>query len=294
MSANTQAPNKDSSTRVIASASKPVSNETLIGMPIIFVQVPENLLASLNIPSLESFGLLMQPAFISATVGFAVIASAETLLCATATDRMSRRSKTDYDKELIAQGVGNSLAGVLGALPLTGVIVRSTANVEAGATTRWSAVAHGAWLLALVVALPVVLTSIPTAALAAILVFTGYKLANPAQVKTQLEAGRGEALVFGVTVVGIVSTNLLIGVVVGLAFAVLKVLVTVVNVDVDVDEDGDREPVDRGHHDALEDRGGRVGRSRRGHREPPRVGGAARGRLARRAASPERLMGDGR
>ena len=210
-----------------------------MGMQINFVSVPESLIASLNIPSLETFGLLAEPAFISATIGLALIASAETLLCATATDRLSHHSETNYDKELMAQGAGNAVCGLVGALPVCGVIVRSSANVEAGATTRWSSVAHGVWLLALVVAFPIVLTSIPTAALAGILVYTGYKLAHPRQLKAQWEAGRGEAFVFVVTVVAIVATNLLMGILLGLACGLLKLLVTVANVDVDVDDSGE-------------------------------------------------------
>ncbi len=209
------------------------------GMAVNYVSVPESLTASFNAPTVASFQLLLQPAFLSAALGLALIASAETLLCATATDRMSKHSKTDYDRELVAQGVGNALAGVVGALPLTGVIVRSSANVEAGATTRWSAVAHGAWLLLLVAAVPVVLTSIPTSSLAAILVYTGFKLAHPKQVVKLWQTGRGEALVFGVTVVAIVASNLLVGVVIGLACALIKLLATVVRLDVDVQDGGD-------------------------------------------------------
>jgi MFS superfamily sulfate permease-like transporter len=208
------------------------------GMKVSFVAVPESLASSMNVPSLASFGMLLDAKFLSATVGLALIASAETLLCATATDRLTHHSETDYDKELMAQGAGNTIAGLFGALPVCGVIVRSSANVEAGARTRWSSVAHGIWLLALVVAFPVVLTSIPTSCLAAILVYTGYKLAHPRHLVAQWQAGRGEALVFGITVVAIVSTNLLTGVVLGLACGLLKLLAIVATVDVDVEARG--------------------------------------------------------
>src|SRR5687767_15919283 len=110
-----------------------------------------------------------------ATRSLAFVASAETLLCATAVDRMHTVPRTKYDRELMAQGVGNALCGLLGALPMTGVIVRSSANVQAGARSRASAVLHGAWLLLFVSALPFVLELVPTASLAAVLVFTGYK-----------------------------------------------------------------------------------------------------------------------
>lgn len=219
---------------VVASA---VAN--IAGFQVNFVTVPESLIGSLNMPTVAIITeKVADTGFLMAAVGMGLVASAETLLCATATDRLSQRSKTNYDKELIAQGVGNATAGVLGALPITGVIVRSTANVEAGATTRWSAVAHGAWLLILVAALPFVLTSVPTASLAAVLVFTGYKLANPMQVKALWQAGRGEALVFGVTVVAIVSTNLLTGVLIGLGCALAKLLISMARIQAKVQEQG--------------------------------------------------------
>ena len=112
-------------------------------------------------------------------ISIAFIASAETLLCATAVDQLHRGPRTKYDRELAAQGVGNSICGLLGVLPMTGVIVRSGANVEAGAVTRASAIMHGVWLLLFVSVIPFTLRYIPTSALAAILVYTGYKLAYP-------------------------------------------------------------------------------------------------------------------
>lgn len=207
-------------------------------MPIAMVDVPASLAKSLNIPSLSTAKLLLDPAFISATVGIAVIASAETLLCASAVDKLSKDSKTDYDRELMAQGVGNSICGVLGALPMTGVIVRSSANVEAGAKTRYSAVAHGVLLLALVALLPFLLSHIPTAGLGAILVYIGYRLANPAQFMRFWKISRGEALVFVSTVVVIVSADLLTGVLAGLAIAAAKLLYKFSHLEVDVEDDG--------------------------------------------------------
>jgi MFS superfamily sulfate permease-like transporter len=211
----------------------------ITGMSIAFVGVPDSLLDALNTPSVSSFSLLMEPAFLAATLGLGLIASAETLLCATATDRLSRRSRTDYDRELIAQGIGNGLAGLVGALPVAGVIVRSSANVDAGATTRWSAVGHGGWLLVVGVALPMVLSWIPSSSLAAILVYIGYKLASPAQVKTQWQTGRGEALVFLITVGGVVVGGLLLGVLLGLGTAAIKLLVSLARLDIEVEESDD-------------------------------------------------------
>ncbi|MFZ9888301.1 MAG: SulP family inorganic anion transporter [Myxococcota bacterium] len=191
-------------------------------LPISYVSVPSNLLDEVNLPALGSFGLLIEPAFLGATLGLALIASAETLLCAVAVDKMHDGPRTKYDQELIAQGVGNALCGVVGALPMTGVIVRSSANVQAGAKTRWSAVMHGAWLLLCIVAFPGLLAMVPTSALAGILVYTGYKLAHPRIMKQLARYGRGEVAVYLATVICVVVFDLLTGVAVGFAFAAIR------------------------------------------------------------------------
>lgn len=220
-------------------------------MPVSKVDVPESLIASLNIPPFAQFSKLLEPGFIAAAVGIAVIASAETLLCAAAVDKLSKDSKTDYDRELLAQGVGNSICGLLGVLPMTGVIVRSSANVEAGAKTRYSAVMHGVWLLILVAALPFVLTHIPTASLGAILVHIGYRLANPAQIAKLYKVGVGEVVVFLATVIAIVATDLLTGVAVGLVVAAAKLLFTFSHLEVDVDDPGEGKPINVSLHGAA-------------------------------------------
>jgi MFS superfamily sulfate permease-like transporter len=211
-----------------------------LGFPISKVEVPSSLVASLNIPPIEAFKLLGNPAFLGAAFGLAVIASAETLLCATAVDQLHDGPKTKYDKELMAQGVGNMVAGVIGALPITGVIVRSSANVEAGAKTRASAIIHGFWLLGLVGLAPFVLEHIPTSALAAILVYIGWKLFSPQQIKKLYDAAPGEALVYGVTLAGIVSFDLLTGVIAGVVVAAARLLVRLskLNIDTETSDDG--------------------------------------------------------
>jgi MFS superfamily sulfate permease-like transporter len=167
-----------------------------------------------------------------AAVTFAIIASAETLLCAVAVDTMHTGPRTKFDRELAAQGVGNMVCGTLGALPMTGVIVRSAANVEAGGRTRLSAILHGAWLLLFVALLPDLLSRIPTAALAAVLVYTGWKLLNvPGLVKLWYE-GRSEAAIFVATAVGIVAADLLTGVVLGVILSAAKLLWLVSHVTV--------------------------------------------------------------
>ncbi len=153
-------------------------------------------------------------------------------------------ARTDYDKELRAQGIGNMICGALGALPMTGVIVRSAANVEAGATTRLSAILHGGWLLLAVVAFPLLLNEIPTSVLAAILVYTGYKLVNVAQIRKIAEFGKQELAIYFITLAGVVGIDLLTGVVLGFAVATLKLVYTFSHLDIAVESDPARARVD--------------------------------------------------
>jgi MFS superfamily sulfate permease-like transporter len=165
-----------------------------------------------------------------AAVTFALIASAETMLCAVAVDTMHTGPRTKFDRELAAQGVGNMVCGMFAALPMTGVIVRSSANVEAGARSRLSTILHGVWLLLFVALLPGVLSRIPLAALAAILVYTGWKLVNIPGLKKLWKEGKGEAIIFVVTALTIMSTDLLTGVVTGVVLAAAKLLWSVSHV----------------------------------------------------------------
>ena len=208
--------------------------------PVLYIDVPESLLASLNVPAIESLQRALEPGIVGEMFAFALIASAETLLCATAVDRIHDGPRTRYNKELIAQGVGNMVCGVAGALPATGVIVRSSANVEAGAKTRWSAVLHGVWLLAIVALVPAVLALVPKAALAAILVVIGYKLLNPTAIRKLWESGgKAEVGVFFITLVAIVSTDLLTGVMLGFALSVGKLLYTFTHLEIDILEESE-------------------------------------------------------
>ena len=141
---------------------------------------------------------------------------------AAAVDRMHDAPKTRYNKELVAQGVGNAVCGFLGALPMTAVIVRSSANVQAGARTKLSRVLHGFWLLLFVVALPGVLAFIPTAVLAALLIQAGWKLLELRQVVALAREHRSEAFVVVFTAVLIVAADLLVGTLAGLALAIGK------------------------------------------------------------------------
>ncbi|MGD9634789.1 MAG: SulP family inorganic anion transporter, partial [Pirellulales bacterium] len=198
----------------------------LWSLPVLYVEVPDSLFSAIHLPSTTILDNNPIGGLIGAAIVIALIASAETLLCATAVDQMHCGPRTQYDRELVAQGVGNSLCGLLGALPMTGVIVRSAANVQAGGTSRASAIMHGLWLLVFVGLLGFVLRSIPVASLAAVLVYTGYKLVNLKQVKELAKYGWGEVFIYFATMMSIVATDLLTGVVVGVALSAAKLLYT--------------------------------------------------------------------
>ncbi|HEU4539229.1 MAG TPA: SulP family inorganic anion transporter [Polyangiaceae bacterium] len=206
-------------------------------MPIAHVNVPDGLLSTAGEGGFGRFSLLLDGSIWPSALALAVIASAETLLAATAVDRMHQGPRTNYDRELRAQGIGNMLCGLLGGLPMTGVIVRSSANVLAGARSRRSSILHGAWMLLFVALAPFALRLIPVSALAAVLVFTGYKLVNPGVVRELRRYGKSEVAIYVITVVGIVSTDLLKGVLFGLAIAVGKILYHLSRLTISVDDD---------------------------------------------------------
>jgi MFS superfamily sulfate permease-like transporter len=154
-----------------------------------------------------------------------LIASIESLLSIEASDKIDPHKRvTPPNRELIAQGVGNTLSGLLGGIPVTAVIVRSSANVNAGGMSKWSAIIHGVWLTIAVLAFPDVLNLIPNAALAAVLIFVGYKLAKPSLIRTEWNKGRMSFLPFIVTVIAILLTDLLIGILIGMAVAFYYIL----------------------------------------------------------------------
>jgi len=203
-------------------------------LEINFVDVPSNLIEAVSWPTAEILWRLADPAVFAAAAALALIASAETLLCAVATDRMHDGPRTQFNRELFAQGVGNALCGLAGSLPMTGVIVRSSANVQAGAKTRLSAILHGAWLFALVVAFPAVLKSIPIAALAALLVYTGFKLVNVGQIRSLASYGRMPVAIYFSTLAGIVATDLLTGVLIGVGLSVANLIYTLAHLKIDL------------------------------------------------------------
>lgn len=179
-----------------------------------FVSLPDNILEGLSFFPMDDFQGVTFP-MIATGVGIAFIASVETLLSASAVDRLSNSTDSNYNKEMIAQGIGNGVAGMFGALPMTGVIVRSSANVNSGGKTWQSAFLHGVWLVLFVFMLPQVLQLIPVASLAAILVITGIKLLDLGSWATQWRQNKGEFATFAVTLCTIVAYDLLTGVVAG-------------------------------------------------------------------------------
>ncbi|GAA2628751.1 SulP family inorganic anion transporter [Actinomadura fulvescens] len=196
------------------------------------------LLGSIQPPGTDQLAQLAEIGVLGTVVAFALISSAESLFSAAAVDRMHDGPRTDYDKELVAQGVGNSVCGVLGALPMTAVIVRSAANVQAGARTKASRVLHGIWLLLFAALFPAALEMIPLAALAGVLVHAGWKLMPLSQLPPLWREHRGEALVLCVTAAAVVLLNLFEGVLLGLLLAVLKTAWETSHIHVDVEDSG--------------------------------------------------------
>jgi MFS superfamily sulfate permease-like transporter len=202
------------------------------------VALPGSLMTGIGLPSLSGLDTwaAWQPLLVAA-ISIAFIASAETLLSAAAVDQMHQGSRTKYDRELAAQGVGNMVSGFLGGLPMTGVIVRSAANVQAGARTNKSEILHGIWLLMFAVAFPFVLRLVPTASLAAILVYTGFKLVNLKIVKQLWKYGISEVMIYVVTVLVIVGEDLLTGVLVGFGLSILKLLINFSHLHIGSEDD---------------------------------------------------------
>ncbi|MEU3955767.1 SulP family inorganic anion transporter [Streptomyces achromogenes] len=208
-----------------------------LDLPVATVEV-KGLLGAVQPPPLSAFGELAGIGLLGTVVAFTLIASAESLFSAAAVDRLHSGPRTEYNKELIAQGTGNMVCGALGALPMTAVIVRSAANVQAGARTKASRVLHGAWLLLFAALLPDVLAYIPIPTLAGILIHAGAKLIPVRSLGTLWREHRGEAVVLAVTAVSIVAVSMFEGVLIGLALAVVKSAweASHVKLDVVVDE----------------------------------------------------------
>ncbi|MEN7547874.1 SulP family inorganic anion transporter [Rapidithrix thailandica] len=175
--------------------------------------------------SLPDFSQLTNPDVYIVAVTLAIIASLETLLSVEAVDKMDpAKRRTPQNRELKAQGVGNLICGLIGGLPMTAVIVRSTANLNANAKSKMSAIYHGIFLAAAVGFIPFLLNKIPLASLAAVLILVGFKLTKPALYKQQIRLGIEQFIPFIVTIVAILATDLLTGIIIGMAVGVFFIL----------------------------------------------------------------------
>ena len=198
-------------------------------------EITSNYLVSLPVPTtIEEFkGIIITPNFTSFTnpavwvvaITIAIVASIETLLCIEASDRMDVQKRyTDTNVELKAQGIGNVISALLGGLPMTSVVVRTSANANAGAKSKMSAVIHGVLILISVLTIPVLLNKIPFATLAAVLLLIGYKLAKPSIFKHFWEQGKYQFVPFIATFGAVVFLDLLKGVALGMVISILFVL----------------------------------------------------------------------
>lgn len=214
-----------------------------VGVGILINQFyPENLTLGtehlVNLPKAENgnyaslftfprWSAFLNPAVIKVGFVIAIIASLETLLCVEATDRLDpERNLTDTNRELLAQGIGNMASGLIGGIPVTQVIVRSSANIQAGGRTKMSAIFHGLLLAACVFLIPGLLNKIPLSALAGILLMVGYKLAKPELFKKMWHEGQDQFIPFIVTILGVLFTDLLIGILIGLMVGIGYVIYT--------------------------------------------------------------------
>ena len=197
-----------------------IANEHLVSLP-----VPTSIDDFKEIIVIPNFSGLTNPKVWTIAITIAVVASIETLLCIEASDRLdSQKRYTNTNVELKAQGVGNIISSLLGGLPMTSVVVRSSANSNAGAKSKMSTIIHGVLLLISVLAIPVILNKIPLATLATILILVGYKLAKPATIKHFWEKGKYQFVPFMATMIAVVATDLLKGVMLGIIISVIFVL----------------------------------------------------------------------
>lgn len=197
-----------------------IGSQHLVSLP-----VPQSVDDFKNLITLPDFAGFTNPKVWIVGATIAIVASIETLLCIEASDRLDQQRRiTDTNLELKAQGIGNLISSFIGGLPMTSVVVRSSANANAGATSKSSTIIHGILLLICVLSIPVVLNLIPLATLAAVLILVGYKLAKPATFKHFWHLGKFQFIPFVATVVAVVATDLLKGVGIGLAISIFYIL----------------------------------------------------------------------
>lgn len=204
----------------LSGSSLTIAKEHLVSLP-----VPSSFDEFKTIFVTPNFSGITNPKVWVIGLTIAIVASIETLLCIEAADRMDVHKRfTDTNVELKAQGIGNILSAFIGGLPMTSVVVRSSANNNAGAKSKMSTIIHGILLLISVVSIPVILNKIPLATLAAVLLMVGYKLAKPATFKHFWEKGKYQFLPFIATLLAVVFTDLLKGVALGIIISIIFVL----------------------------------------------------------------------
>lgn len=187
------------------------------------VNIPANIFANISFPDFSR--LFSTTEIWKDGIIIGLLATLETLLCVEAIDKLDKRNRiTPVNRELVAQGIGNMVCGLLGAIPVTAVVVRGAANVDAGGRTKLSAFTHGLFLLLAVLLIPFLLNKIPYASLAAILIITGYNLTKPKLYKNMWSLGWKQFLPFAFTIVSILLTDLLIGVSIGLLISVYFII----------------------------------------------------------------------
>jgi MFS superfamily sulfate permease-like transporter len=201
------------------------SNLAVIQEHLVNLPVPQNFDELKAIFVAPDFAQITNQKVWIVAITIAIVASIETLLCIEAADRMDVQKRyTDTNVELKAQGIGNMISSLLGGLPMTSVVVRTTANNAAGAKSKMSTIIHGVLLLICALAIPAILNKIPLATLAAILLLIGYKLANPKTLKHFWERGKYQFIPFVATLVGVVFTDLLKGVALGIIISIIFIL----------------------------------------------------------------------
>lgn len=197
-----------------------LSQEHLVTIPVL----GENT-SFKNLFIFPDWSVLSEPVVYTAAFTIAIVASLETLLSIDAVDKLDpQKRRTPLNREMKAQGIGNILAGLIGGLPMTAVIVRGSVNINAGGKTKLSAFLHGILLIIAVLLIPTIINMIPYASLAAILLMTGYKLANINLMKSMFKVGPSQFYPFIITIVAIVFTDLLIGIIIGLLVGFFNIL----------------------------------------------------------------------
>lgn len=187
------------------------------------VNIPNNIFGSISFPALSKLFSNVEIWKDGAIIG--LLATLETLLCSEAIDKLDKRNRiTPVNRELVAQGIGNILCGLVGAIPMTAVVVRGAANVDAGGRTKLSAFTHGLFLLIAVLFVPFLLNKIPYASLAAILLITGYNLTKPKLYRNMWSLGRKQFIPFVITILVILLTDLLVGVSIGLLISIYYII----------------------------------------------------------------------